>query len=94
MEDAGAGGPSASSPKEEPNPKPVVHRGVTCDVCRRSPIVGMRFKHLKRANYDVCETCYHDDGITPEPERADYQEVREAEAIVYYDVDPNPTPEV
>ncbi|XP_055332393.1 uncharacterized protein LOC129584283 isoform X2 [Paramacrobiotus metropolitanus] len=34
-----------------------VHRQVTCDVCRSTPITGIRFKCLTCPDYDLCETC-------------------------------------
>jgi len=35
----------------------VVHRGVVCDGCEMSPIVGVRYKSVLRADYDLCEEC-------------------------------------
>jgi len=35
----------------------VVHKGVTCDGCKASPIVGCRFKCTTCANYDLCDSC-------------------------------------
>merc|ERR1719150_3606354 len=38
-------------------PDAPVHRGITCDVCDMSPIVGVRYKSVRTANYDLCENC-------------------------------------
>jgi len=35
----------------------VVHRGVVCDGCEMSPIVGVRYKSVLRPDYDLCENC-------------------------------------
>lgn len=35
----------------------VVHRGVTCDKCGRSPIVGVRYRCSNCQDYDLCEDC-------------------------------------
>lgn len=35
----------------------VMHRGVECDGCRKSPIVGSRFQCTTRSNYDLCKAC-------------------------------------
>jgi len=40
----------------EPEPA-VIHRGITCDGCDMSPIVGVRYKSVLRANFDLCEKC-------------------------------------
>lgn len=37
--------------------KPVVHRGVTCDGCRKNDIEGARFKCAVCADFDFCEEC-------------------------------------
>jgi hypothetical protein len=34
-----------------------VHRGITCDVCEASPIVGVRYKSVTRPDFDLCEKC-------------------------------------
>jgi len=34
-----------------------VHRGITCDVCDASPIVGVRYKSVTRPDFDLCEKC-------------------------------------
>ena len=43
----------------EPTPKQpaVVHSGVACDVCGKSPIVGPRY-HKRGYNYDLCQEDY------------------------------------
>merc|ERR1719461_2245310 len=43
--------------QQEFSPEPVIHRGITCDGCDMSPIVGVRYKSVMRANYDLCEKC-------------------------------------
>jgi len=39
-----------------------VHSTISCDGCERSPIVGRRFKSMSRADYDLCERCYEENG--------------------------------
>jgi len=34
-----------------------VHRGITCDVCDASPIVGVRYKSVTRPDFDLCDKC-------------------------------------
>jgi hypothetical protein len=34
-----------------------VHRGITCDVCEASPIVGVRYKSVTRPDFDLCDKC-------------------------------------
>lgn len=34
-----------------------IHFGVTCDICSRSDIAGVRFKCLECEDYDICEHC-------------------------------------
>eukprot|EP00128_Syssomonas_multiformis_P014226 Colp12_sorted_trinity150504_noHs@11841 len=34
-----------------------VHRGITCNICRTSPIRGLRYKCANCADYDLCEIC-------------------------------------
>lgn len=43
--------------QQEFEPEPVIHRGITCDGCDMSPIVGVRYKSVLRGNYDLCENC-------------------------------------
>jgi len=33
------------------------HHGIVCDKCNMSPIVGVRYKSVLRADYDLCEEC-------------------------------------
>jgi len=42
---------------QEAHNNQVVHRGVICDGCNMSPIVGVRYKSTLRADYDLCEEC-------------------------------------
>jgi len=42
--------------REEPDR--VRHRGITCDVCDMSPIVGPRYKCAVRSDYDLCQSCH------------------------------------
>lgn len=42
--------------REEPDR--VRHRGITCDVCDMSPIVGARYKCAVRSDYDLCQSCH------------------------------------
>jgi len=47
-----------STQEEETKPKnQAVHHGIICDVCRVSPIKGIRFKSLIKEDYDLCEKC-------------------------------------
>ena len=41
---------------EQQTEKPV-HSGVTCDVCKQFPIVGIRYKCTVNYDYDLCELC-------------------------------------
>jgi len=43
--------------RQEFEPAAVIHRGITCDGCDMSPIVGVRYKSVMRANHDLCEAC-------------------------------------
>ncbi|KIJ56184.1 hypothetical protein M422DRAFT_219353 [Sphaerobolus stellatus SS14] len=40
--------------------RPDVHVGITCDVCGKSPVVGVRWKCLDcpNSNYDLCNDCH------------------------------------
>lgn len=40
-----------------PQPSPIVHTGISCDVCRKSNISGIRWKCLYCRDYDLCEDC-------------------------------------
>jgi hypothetical protein len=37
--------------------KDVIHRGVTCDICKTTPIVGIRYKSATKENFDLCIDC-------------------------------------
>jgi len=37
-----------------------VHHGITCDGCDMFPIVGVRYKSVLRADFDLCENCEKD----------------------------------
>ncbi|KAL3695030.1 hypothetical protein R1sor_008681 [Riccia sorocarpa] len=45
---AGAQGPDCES----------VHYGVVCDGCGTSPIVGVRYKSIRKEDYDLCSSCH------------------------------------
>lgn len=38
--------------------KGVVHVGYVCDMCKDSPILGLRHKCTKHADFDLCHACY------------------------------------
>ena len=42
---------------EEEEGNDYVHTGVSCDNCSKKPIVGIRYKCLTCADYDLCQTC-------------------------------------
>lgn len=46
----------AEFPQANPNQQ-AVHRGIVCDSCEMSPIVGVRYKSVLRADFDLCENC-------------------------------------
>jgi hypothetical protein len=35
----------------------VVHEGITCDICRKKPLTGTRYKCMNCADFDACEGC-------------------------------------
>jgi len=37
--------------------KDVVHKGITCDLCKMNPIVGIRYKSATKGNFDLCIDC-------------------------------------
>jgi len=37
------------------------HVYVCCDGCKQDPVVGLRWRCLDCANYDLCTTCYMTD---------------------------------
>jgi len=43
-----------------------VHCRVTCDGCKKSPIIGARYKSLEREDYDLCPDCYGHPERVPE----------------------------
>ncbi|BFI30998.1 hypothetical protein MPTK2_3g17440 [Marchantia polymorpha subsp. ruderalis] len=47
----------------------VIHRGVTCDSCHMTPIKGIRFKAIKKYNYDLCGSCFDKSGNPDEYNR-------------------------
>jgi hypothetical protein len=50
-------GKDNTNEKEEDKNGPVVHSGVTCDGCKRYPIVGIRYKCSVCPDFDFCEEC-------------------------------------
>lgn len=38
--------------------RPGVHKGFFCDVCKKDPIVGSRFKCKTQEGYDLCQSCF------------------------------------
>lgn len=42
---------------EFPQQNLATHHGISCDGCDMSPIVGVRYKSVLRADYDLCEEC-------------------------------------
>ncbi|BFI30999.1 hypothetical protein MPTK2_3g17450 [Marchantia polymorpha subsp. ruderalis] len=44
--------------KSEVNKLHATHKGVRCNICQMNPIVGPRFKALRKLNYDLCGRCY------------------------------------
>jgi hypothetical protein len=43
--------------KSEVDSSSLVHAGVSCDGCKKSPIVGVRFKCIECFNFDLCAAC-------------------------------------
>lgn len=58
-----------------------VHEGVTCDMCKVSPIVGIRYKSATRDDYDLCIDCEskagHEDIYLKIKKAGDYQKFLE-----------------
>eukprot|EP01113_Clastostelium_recurvatum_P044791 TRINITY_DN75_c0_g1_i1.p1 TRINITY_DN75_c0_g1~~TRINITY_DN75_c0_g1_i1.p1 ORF type:complete len:496 (+),score=181.84 TRINITY_DN75_c0_g1_i1:97-1584(+) len=50
-------GAKSASPAESSSEEPSVHRHVTCDGCKTSPIVGPRFKCKVCDDFDLCASC-------------------------------------
>lgn len=48
---------TAEKSLNEEFPEKVVHKGVECDVCGQSPLIGVRYKCAVRQNYDLCSKC-------------------------------------
>lgn len=44
------------------NPTLVIHTGVQCDICGMTPIVGPRFKSIKKHDFDLCVNCLSTSG--------------------------------
>jgi hypothetical protein len=44
-------------PRSPPSDDQAIHRGVTCDMCRVSPITGLRYKCTVCPDFDMCESC-------------------------------------
>ena len=64
-----AGGSWNPPSKTSQAPSQVVHEEVVCDVCRRSPIVGVRYKCSVCDNYDICSDC-----ITSNPDQRGHRD--------------------
>lgn len=58
---------SVPIPNPPPFSGPVVHDGVTCDECKRNPIVGIRYKCTGREDFDLCGECEASKVIQPFP---------------------------
>lgn len=51
-------GPGADAQLGQPNaPQRALHEGVSCDMCKVSPIPGTRYKCGNCPNYDLCMWC-------------------------------------
>jgi next-to-BRCA1 protein 1 len=50
---------------------PVQHRGVQCDVCGMCPIIGTRYKSIKKHDYDLCQKCFEQNGTTEDYTKID-----------------------
>lgn len=52
---------SAKKPKTagspEDNASNFIHRGIVCDGCKLSPIIGARYKCIQCYNFDLCQGC-------------------------------------
>eukprot|EP00246_Nothoceros_aenigmaticus_P018380 TRINITY_DN958_c0_g1_i1.p1 TRINITY_DN958_c0_g1~~TRINITY_DN958_c0_g1_i1.p1 ORF type:complete len:748 (+),score=143.90 TRINITY_DN958_c0_g1_i1:179-2422(+) len=58
-------------PHEHHPSNQVFHNGVQCDGCGISPIVGPRYKSLKKYDFDLCQSCFSEIGKECEYERYD-----------------------
>ncbi|KAG6542938.1 hypothetical protein Mapa_015630 [Marchantia paleacea] len=50
------------------------HKGVRCNICQMNPIVGPRFKALRKLNYDLCGRCYTKAGNANDYQRCEHSE--------------------
>lgn len=44
--------------KVEATPGRIVHKSIECDHCGMNPIVGPRYKSMKKYDYDLCSNCF------------------------------------
>lgn len=49
----------------------VFHKGVQCDLCGMTPIVGPRFKSIRNEDYDLCHSCFTEVGNEADYRRLD-----------------------
>jgi len=50
-------GKNSNQSRSTPEVIPGAHNGIYCNMCKQSPIQGVRFKCTVRPNYDLCATC-------------------------------------
>lgn len=60
----------------EATPGHVVHKGIVCDHCEVTPIVGPRYKSMKKHDYDLCSNCFGKIGNSTDYHRMDRPMIR------------------